>query len=158
MEKLKKLFPLSFKWCKSVKGLVLSGFILTLLYMAFYYCFKLIAEPIISSVLGFFLWPLYVVTFIIGFVLYYIAIILCCFIVTIPLAVPLIFIASVLIALFAFIPALITSIASTMFYMYCIASFVIAVLAYAGVFGKTDAAEEVVVEEAALEIEAAPEE
>ena len=153
MEKLKKLFPLSFKWCKSVKGLVLSGFVLTVLYYAFYLCFKFIVEPIISLVLGFFLWPLYVVSFIVGIVLYYIAIILCCFIITIPLAIPLIYISSVMAALFMVIPAIVTTIAVCMFLMYCIASFVIAILAYAGVWGETDAAEA-----EAPEIETAPEE
>lgn len=136
MDKLKKLFPISFKFSKSVKGLVLCAFLYVLLTAAFIIARFLLLEPIVSSVLGIFLWPVYLISLILGFILFYVAVLLMCLIVTIPVAMPLMYVSYVLMGLFAAIPAFICSIIAGVFSLYCIAGFVVAVLQYAGVLGE----------------------
>lgn len=136
MDKLKKLFPISFKFSKNVKSLIICAVLYLLLDMAFGLVRLILIEPIISSVLGAFLWPVYLVAFILGIILLYIAIILMCLVVTLPIAMPLFYLSCVLMGLFAAIPAFICSIIAGVFSIYCTAGCVVAVLAYAGVLGE----------------------
>ena len=154
MEKLKKLFPLSFKHCKSVKSLIWCAMLYIFIFLAADLAVALIISPLISTVLNTVLSPLYLI----GYVIVFIAVILCCTIIGAVIGIPLFVIGAIVMHLPAIISVYAVAIIMKFASIYMIAGCVIAILAYAGVFGKTDATEEVVVEESAPAIEAAPEE
>jgi len=132
MEKLKKLFPLSFKYCKDVKSMVLGTFLLLALELAATLVISFLVEPTISSILHLVLSPIWLFFWIIGIVVLVLGIAL----VSIFVGIPLIYIGVIILLIPTIIIAWICSFLYSFVSMYVVASVVIMLLAYGGVFGE----------------------
>jgi hypothetical protein len=132
MEKLKKLFPLSFKHCTSVKGLILTVFLYLLLNFGASLVLELVVYPLISSALYLLLSPLWLIFWIIGLVILVAGIALTIYIVGIPL----IYIGMIIMLIPTIIVSWLCSFLTSFLTIYIIAGCVISILAYGGVFGE----------------------
>ncbi len=133
MDKLKKLFPISFKFCKSVKSLILCAILYVLAQIGMELVVSFIIEPVISSVLGIVLSPVYVFTFIIGFVLFCVALVLCYTVIGMVVGIPLMALSFMLMFAPLVVSNFIISLFNGVILLYCVSGFVVAVLSYAGV-------------------------
>ena len=133
MEKLKKLFPLSFKFCNGIGGLILCALLYSLIYIAATLVVGLIVIPIISLILGILLSPL----FLIGLVIVVIGCMLCYTVIGAIIGIPLVLIGVLLMYAGSIITGLIQGIILNMIWLYVTAGFVVAILAYSGLGGES---------------------
>lgn len=132
MEKLKKLFPLSFKYCKNVKSLILCAFLYILIEVGCGFVAGLIVEPIVSTIIGTVLSPITAI----GVFGYIIAIVLCCTGVGAIIGIPLIIISLPFMMVGTVVTSLVMTIVYSFFTAYTMVGCTLAVLAYAGFFGE----------------------
>lgn len=135
MKKLKNLFPISFKFSKSIPMLILCAAIYLLIELAAGFALGLLVQPILSIILETIFSPL---TLIFGWGGYIIGILLCCTgigaIIGIPMAIAAFFIILIPSTIVSIIMTVLCGIVS----YYCIAGFVVAAVAYGGAFDKDE--------------------
>ena len=147
MEKLKKLFPLSFKFCKSVPSLILCTLLYLLIELAAGLVISLLLQPIVSMIIGIVLSPVTIF----GIILFVVALLLSYTVIGAIIGIPLAFISGIMMGLSGAVTGVIVSFVSSFISIYAIAGCVVAVLAYAGVFGEITFPEKVESEETAEE-------
>lgn len=132
MEKLRKLFPLSFKFCKSVGSLILCAFLYLLIEVGVGIVIGLVIEPIVSAVIGTILCPITII----GVILYILGIVLCFTGFGIIIAIPMMIIGIPMMIFASLVTSLVMAVVYSFATVYTMVGCTVAVLAYAGVFGE----------------------
>ena len=132
MDKLKKLFPLSFKHCKNVKSLIFCAFLYLLIEVCAGIVGVLVIQPIISFVIGTLLSPITVI----GMALYIFGIVFCATGVGAIIGVPMIIIGFPIMMISNLLTSLTMTVILSFATIYTMVGCTVAVLAYAGVFGE----------------------